>query len=188
MQKNNICGVILASGLSKRMEKNKLLLDLDGITIFEHTLKTCKNSKLSDILVVTSYDEIAKICSANSVKFTINKYSHLGQSESIKIGVKYFENSDAIMFITADTPFLKTETINLMILKYKNEILVPYFNEKPQNPVIFPKSKFSELLELQGDVGGKKIIQSNNFDKISIDYINKDIDTFDDYKSIIRGF
>ncbi|MFI3226339.1 MAG: nucleotidyltransferase family protein [Clostridia bacterium] len=182
MSKNNVCGVILASGLSKRMGQNKLLLPLNDMTIFEHTLKACTKSDLSDIIVVTSYEEIADICVKNNVKFVKNEQSHLGQSESIKLGTKYFFDKPSLMFISGDTPFLDVEMVNSLISNFKTDILVPYFGDTPQNPVVFPKYTYNDLLKLEGDTGGKKVIKMHKFDKLVIKCVNKDIDTFEEYK------
>lgn len=188
MQKNKVFGVILASGLSKRMGKNKLLLKLSGITIFEHTLNACLNSNLSGIVVVTSYPKAVEICVEKSVNCIENHNSHIGLSQSVILGTKYFYDEESIMFISADTPFLSTDTINSLISNFSNDILVPYFKNTPQNPVIFPKYTFDDLLTLTGDQGGKKIFSKYSHEKLEILQKNTDIDTYDDYKNAIKRF
>ena len=188
MQKNKVYGVILASGLSKRMGQNKLLLRLNNMTIFENVLKSAKSSDLVGIIVVTSHKEIIEICENEKTNFILNENATIGQSESIKLGTRYFYDKDSIMFITADTPFLTDDTINKLICAYNNEIIVPFFEGERGNPVIFPKKTFDELLLLKNDNGGKQVINSNKMQRIDIKCLNEDIDTIDDYKRAKRGY
>lgn len=179
---NKVSGVILASGLSKRMGQNKLLLHLFDKMLFEHVILACKNSFLQDFVVVTSYDIIKNYCKKNEISVIFNENNTNGQSESIKLGTKYFEKSEAIMFLTADAPLIKKENINFLINEYNGNILVPFYKNKRTTPTIFPNRYFSKLLKLENDDGGKKVIDT--FEKIDVDFENFDIDTFEDYDKI----
>lgn len=184
---DNICAVILASGSSKRMGKNKLLLSVAEKTLIQSSIDACRNSQLRDVLVVSCYEEIAEICRKNKVKFAQNSLAHLGQSESIKIGVNFFQKSDAIMFVNADTPRINPDYIDSLVHTYNKEILVPHYCGEPMTPVIFPSKYFKDLLELQGDIGGKNIIKANKSDRFDSSFENFDIDTKADYERACEG-
>ena len=52
-----ISAIVLAAGLSKRMELgNKLLLEKNKITIIENTIREVKASKVDEIIVVLGKD------------------------------------------------------------------------------------------------------------------------------------
>lgn len=178
---NKICGVILASGSSKRMGENKLLLSVDKKTMVQSVIEACVVSDLYDIVIISCHQEIQQICEKMQVNFLENNHANLGQSQSIKIGVKHFKNADAIMFINADTPRINPEYINDLVHTYNNKILVPYYKGTPMTPVTFPSKYFNDLMDLKGDTGGKSIIKSNNFDKFDSSFKNFDIDTKQDY-------
>ncbi len=182
MQKNSILGVILASGFSKRMGENKLLMQFNGKKMCEHIFLATKNSNLSDVIVISRFDEIEELAKKYDITYVFNKNAHLGQSESVKLGVLNAKNYNAIMFFSADTPYITCDIINSMITAFNNKILALSYNEKLQNPVIFPENHYNELLMLSGDVGGKSVILKNDFETIDLDFQNVDFDTQDDFK------
>lgn len=168
------------------MQKNKLLLSVAGKTMVETVIDVCQNSELHDIVIVSCYHEIEQICRKIGVKYLQNDRANFGQSQSIKIGVEYFKNCDAIMFVNADTPHINTEYINDLVHIYNKEILVPYYNDEPMTPVIFPAKYFNDLMNLSGDTGGKNIIKANKFEKFDSSFKNFDIDTKEDYKRLME--
>ncbi|HET6723180.1 MAG TPA: nucleotidyltransferase family protein, partial [Chitinophagaceae bacterium] len=56
-------------------------------------------------------------------------------------------------------------------------------------PVLFKDEYFNTLMNLKGDVGAKKIVQTHLHDTITIDFPagNKDIDTPEDWQAVISG-
>lgn len=183
-----ITGIILASGLSKRMGKEKLLLNIDGIPIIERVIRSVKGSKIDDIILVYKNDEIKEIGKKYNIKTVLNENSNLGQSESIKLGLKNsYSFTDGYMFFVGDQPYLDSYIINKIIDKYDNEnskIIIPRYNNKNGNPVLFSSKLKDKLLDLKGDTGGRKIINETN----EVDYIDFkderlgiDIDTIEEY-------
>ena len=45
-----ITGIILASGFSRRMKADKLLIDIEGSALIERVIKACVDSRLDDII------------------------------------------------------------------------------------------------------------------------------------------
>ena len=178
---NKTLGVILASGFSKRMGQNKLLLHFKNMPISEYVIKACKNSNLSNTIIISRFDEIQEIARKYQITYISNEKAYLGQSESIKIAVNNAIEYDAIMFLSADTPLITSQVINKMLSTYNGEILSLKYQDKLTNPVIFPKRYFEDLSKLEGDIGGKSIILANKFDALDIDFYNKDIDTQEDF-------
>jgi len=69
-------------------------------------------------------------------------------------------DSDGIMFILGDMPFISSKIINQLVQQFdSNKIIVPFNNGKRGNPVIFPSHLFSELKKISGDRGAKPLIQ-----------------------------
>ena len=52
----------MASGYSRRFQGNKLLYELEGMPLIAHTLQKLASLKQDKLIVVTQYDEIAKLC------------------------------------------------------------------------------------------------------------------------------
>lgn len=183
-----ITGIILASGFSKRMKEDKLLMKIDGVKMVERVIESAKKSSLDDILLVYRKEEVKNIGDKHGIKTIYNPNAHLGQSEGLKLGVKEADDSEAYMFLVGDQPFINTKLIDKLIFEYKNNqasIIVPYYNGRNGNPTIFPSIYKDELLNVQGDKGGRDIIR-NNFSivrKVHIDdeRLGFDIDTPRDF-------
>lgn len=173
-------GIILASGLSKRFGSNKLLESINGKPMVYYALKAAKESSLEKIVLIYKDDEVKNIAKQFNIPCILNKKYALGQSEGIKIGVKAYCNEDSFMFIMADQPFLTPSTINKLIeqFKSKDKIIVPKYKGRNGSPVIFPKRFIKDLLNLHGDVGGKKIIKKNPLN-VEFCYLNSEKELID---------
>ncbi|WP_100065643.1 molybdenum cofactor cytidylyltransferase [Miniphocaeibacter massiliensis] len=186
--------IILASGESKRMGKNKLLLELNGKMIFEYIFDTIKNIQFEEVIVVTRFKEIEDYSKRLGYKILYNKNYSKGQSSSIKIGVNNTNKKNDYIFFVADQPMISLETIKKLLdayKKYENQIIIPVYDGIKGNPVIFPNYFREDLLKLTGDSGGRKIIKENTHVIKKIDINNDeniDIDTLEDYESIRRKY
>lgn len=190
----NISAVVMASGLSKRMNQNKLHMKINDKKIYEYILDTVKFvSCFKEVVVVAKDIEILHRATNLGFKAVKNDYSHLGQSASIKLGIENIEKGDGYMFFVADQPFMTENTIKKLCVIFSdnpNKIIVPSFNGINKNPVIFPKSLKKELLNIQGDIGGRAVIKNNQeyVLRVPINYENEfiDIDTFEDYENLSK--
>ena len=186
-----INAIVMASGFSTRMGNNKLLLEYRGKTIIENTLDILKKSNFKEIIVVSQYEEVLSIASKYSFKTVLNKKAYLGQSESIKLGIKNSSDCEGYMFFVGDQPLLNKMDIDNLIKYFKDNnkyIIIPKYENKKGNPVIFPKCLKNKLLMLKNNEKGKKVI--SEYDKIKYIYVKRetllDIDTKKDYENLIN--
>ena len=187
-----INAIILAAGYSKRMGENKLSLNLDGQSIIEHVMDSVLSYNFNDIVLIGRDENVLKLSQKRGIKTIFNNRAIYGQSESIKLGIINSCDADGYMFFTGDQPFIDTDTIRLLNYafdKYKHSIIVPTFDSRRGSPVIFPKRFRDELLCLQGDTGGRIIIDKYKNDVRFVELNNQlpllDIDTPEDYKNIL---
>lgn len=186
-----VAAVILASGYSRRMGENKLLLKYNNKYLIEYVLDAVISCSFHEILLIGRDENILTLAKSRGIKTVFNSKAHLGQSESIKLGIENSDMVDGYMFFTGDQPFIDKYTIERLLeafYKYKDRVIVPKVKERRGSPVIFPISFRDELLNLQGDQGGKVII-NNNLDKVKFIGLENekaflDIDTKEDYKNI----
>ena len=162
-----IKGVVLASGFSRRMGKNKLLLPFRDKPIIHWILNTINEINFKEVDVIYTDDKVKDIAKSFGFNAIYNSNANLGQSESIKIALKNYEGN-AIMFFTGDQPLLKSTTIKTIIEEFEinNKIVVPLYQGKRGMPTIFPNMFFDDLRSLKGDMGGRQIIKSH-IDKVS---------------------
>jgi molybdenum cofactor cytidylyltransferase len=182
----------MASGYSRRMKRNKLLLGYKGKTMIERTLDTVLKSDFSQRILVAREKEILQL-GKNSGFITIkNKHADKGISESIKLGIKSSNGCDGYMFFTVDQPLLAEKTINILIKVFYQDpsyIIVPQYKGRRGSPVVFPKKFKEDLLGLEGDIGGKIIINKSlnqvRFVEIDDEKSLFDVDTKEDYEKLL---
>ncbi len=185
-----ITAVIMCSGFSRRMGKNKLLMPIADKRMFEYVFNTISNIVFYKTIVVTPYDEIKAYAEKKGFVTAFNSENEEGISASIRIGTSLSGDSDGIMFFTADQPFIDVQTIHRLIFEFENnnKITVPVLEGENKNPVIFPAKYKKDLLLLTGDVGGKKIIDANKSGVSKVIFENErpfcDIDTIEDFENI----
>lgn len=190
----NISAIIMASGLSKRMNKNKLQMKINDKKIYEYVLQTVKNcSCFKEVIVVAKDDEILEKAAELNFIAVKNEESFLGQSTSVKLGLRNINQADGYMFFVADQPLIKERTVEKLSNEFKNnpdKIIIPSYNGKRGNPVIFSSIFKDDLLKLEGDKGGRAVINQNLEKIIEVninnDYENIDIDTMEDYEKVIK--
>lgn len=188
-----ISAIILASGYSRRMGQNKLLLKYRDKSLIEHTIETILQCGFTEIILVAREAEIIEIGNENGLKVIKNENAINGISESIKLGVMQAKETEGYMFFTADQPFLNIETVKELTAKFRENsdyIIIPKCEGKRGSPVLFPSTFKEDFLKLEGDVGGKVII-NKNLDKVKFLEIQDsrelvDIDTIENYHNILK--
>jgi len=188
-----VSAILLAAGESKRMGTLKQLLPLGDSTMIERAIDTLLASKVDEVIVVLGYkaEEIKEKIGGRTVKTVINQKYSSGMSASIKQGLQEVDKkAEAVMLCLADLPLIDSKTINSLIEAYYNTdkgIVVPVYQRKRGHPVIFSMSYKEELTNLEGDTGGRQILENHSDDIIELpvdsSHITDDIDTVIDYQS-----
>ena len=182
--------IIMASGFSKRMGANKLLLEYKGIPIIDHILREISKVEFNQVVVVSQYKEILDLGKKYGFIAVYNGNAHVGQSESIKLGILNSSKCDGYMFFVGDQPLIDNMQIKKILYLFeqnKDCIVIPMSNGKKGNPVVFPFHKKEELLMLKNDEKGKKVINTSK----KIKYIDVsenmlfDVDTQDDFNKLL---
>lgn len=172
--KKAIHGIYLAAGFSRRFGGNKLLEKLDGKPMYLHLLEGLneikENHKLQSLTVVTQYEEILNYLHRQRIAAVKNNNSALGISSSLKLGLqtamiqKNQETEQYYLFCVADQPFLKKHTVEeflYVFLKTGKGIGCISHDGKAGNPVIFHERYVPELLRIEGDKGGKSVVNQH---------------------------
>ena len=186
-----ISAIILAAGFSRRMGENKLLMKYNNKFLIEYTLDVISKCSFNDKIIVTQYKRIKEIGEKLNFKVVINEHANKGQSESIKLGIENCKVSEGYMFFVGDQPLLNKDDIEKLIEVFNEDtsyIVIPKYKEHYGNPVIYHKKYKKDILNLEGDKGGKSIIKSSN----KIKYVNVcentlfDIDDIDDFNNLLK--
>lgn len=154
-------GVILGAGFSKRMGFNKLLLKIEnGKDMIDILIEKMDLLPLKEVIFIGR--EMAVKGEGKKIRYIENGNAHLGQSESVKLGALN-SRDEGIMFFPGDQPYIALDSLKNLIWEFQktNRITFPYVEKKRFSPVIFPRRYREELMKLEGDTGGREIIQKN---------------------------
>ena len=180
----NLSAIILAAGSSKRFGKQKLCEKLpSGNTVLGETIFRVERA-VSEIRIITNANIYASISGDNG-RLKICPEANLGMGLTLAYGIKLVQSANACLVCLADMPFVKTTTYQTLAKSLTaSNIVVPIFNGKQGNPVGFGKRYFKNLMMLNGDSGGRSLLQTHAdaIQRIEIDdpAILYDIDTPED--------
>lgn len=192
----SIAGVILAAGEASRMGRVKQLLPFKGKTVLQWVIDNAAASSLQRVVVVLGHCAglIEPAIAGEKVTVVVNEDYKSGQSSSVKAGMRALpEGSDAVLFLLGDQPLVAPETINRVLDAYRSThspIVLPVFNGKRGNPVLFSRETFPALDALAGDSGARPLFEeyAARILQVQVDdpYIHFDVDTEEDYLRLLE--
>jgi len=172
-----ISAIMLAGGQSSRMNgENKLIKEIEGIPLIKHSIKNILASGVDEVIIVLGFEkEIVEKCIEENkkIKCVYNKNYKTGIASSIKTGlINISKNSEAFFICLGDMPKVNQNVYNKMIKvrykynkklkpQYKKEIFIPTYEGQKGNPILFSKFFKEKIMQINGDVGGKKILELN---------------------------
>lgn len=188
--KIKVTAIIMASGSSKRMGRDKLKLKIGEKKIYQYAIDLVANYDFFQKIIVSQDEEILSYAKDAGIEGYYNQDAYIGKSTSIKIGVNKSKDTDAYMFFVADQPYLTKETLDKILDAFKKNpesICYPIYGKKKGGPAVFPQKYKAALLSLEKDQGGSMLFDETSKGVI----INKkrehiDIDTKEEYEEALR--
>lgn len=187
----NIGIVLLAAGEGRRYGSNKLVASYNGRPMFNYCVDAASEALgLSGMslgrggsVIVTGYDEVARYATMRGFMPVINRKPEQGISLSLKMGLRELEHKDAILFAVCDQPGVTADTFRRLISGYaagdKGLACLGQGKNKLGNPCIFSRQYFRELLRLEGDSGGKRVIMKHMDDLIIVPADDRELNDVD---------
>lgn len=180
-------GIILAAGLSSRMEKNKMALAIENKTVLERCIDSMHDF-CSKIIVVSGYNYniISEICRPYSkVKTLVNPQYMDGMFSSIKLALMEV-TEDRFFLIPGDYPAVKKETYKKM-LNTKGNIVVSAYQGKTGHPVLIESKLIAEILKDRTYSSLRDFIKAMGFTTAEVEDegILMDVDTLEDYEKVL---
>lgn len=144
--------VILAAGESRRMGKNKLLLEVEGKRVIEWTVDSFRGIA-DNIVVVLGHrpEDMTPALKELGVRWTVNENHEEGMASSFKRGLVELRNCGAAFLALGDQPFVDRDFLKKAIDVWKKrhaKIVSPVYEGKKGHPVLFDRSLFGEILSL----------------------------------------
>lgn len=199
-----IVGLVLAAGKSTRFgaDKRKSLLP-NGQLVLAQSIQRAR-SKLDQIIVVlraTDHQfarELASQFNDPSISYFLAPDADKGMAHSLANAISNLTGNqrpvEGCVIFLGDMPYLNGATIEELLTVFKHHrsrdpIVVPIIQQTtatgattqlPGHPVIFSAAYFTELIQLSGDSGAKRVITRHKAHVIRIEVndhgILKDVD------------
>jgi len=187
----SVAAIVLAAGLSKRMGEDKLSLKFGDSTVFETTLKAITKAGFEQIIVVArSGSNLAGQTRCYNCHLVENLNPEQGLSSSLKVGLNALDSTiQGALFALADQPQLTTERYKHLRDHYRQNLKLvtcPIYSGKKGNPTIFDRRTWTLLEQIEGDQGGRSLLESlaeEQVDFVVVDdpAVITDLDTPADY-------
>lgn len=174
----NISAIVLAAGSARRFGSDKLVADLDGKPLFQHVLDRLGGFGFHEVVVVL---RPGSGLSTPGLRRIENARADDGIGHSLALGVSSLKPCAAAFVILADMPFLPAGIFRLLADALPgHDIVLPRHNGQAGHPVLFSHVCFPDLQRLEGDRGGRALIDSCtyrvNFIDTDSDGVLRDID------------
>jgi molybdenum cofactor cytidylyltransferase len=204
-----VAGIILAAGGSERFGRPKQLLEWRGELFVRAVAKTALEAGLSPVVVVTGAhaNEVSSAVRDLPVQITHNSEWQSGQASSIRAGLgplpspppkskilgegapKGRVGAGGAIFLLADQPQITPAILHALVEEHAATlaaIIAPMVLDQRANPVLFDRVTFSDLMKLEGDVGGRGIFSKHRVSYLTWhdDAMLLDVDTPEHYQRL----
>ena len=193
-----IAGIVLAAGRSSRLGRPKQLLPVRGEPLIRYTLRRVLSSSLDQALLVVGHeaDEVRDAVAGLPVECVFNPDAAAGQSTSVRAGLAALSPEiGAAVFILGDQPGIDPNVIDALIASWRTSsapVVVPHYQDRMGNPVLFDRRVFPELAALKGDTGARPVVRAYH-DSGELQVVPvagpapPDVDTEADYAALIAA-
>tara|TARA_Y100000590_G_scaffold276645_1_gene310628 strand:+ start:476 stop:1084 length:609 start_codon:yes stop_codon:yes gene_type:complete len=184
MNENNILGVVLAGGKSKRFGKDKINIKLGGKTLLRHTLDKIK-LKFNKVIVVSN-TKVKEDCTI--IKDCID--GQLGPLVGVLSAMKWIKKNNFsykwVMTFPCDTPFFDLSIIDKFdIASQTGDNLLYFAKSDGKRHNIFGLWSLKLLNTLEEDITKNNFRKVENWaDKIGVKTINFKIQKIDKFFNI----
>jgi molybdenum cofactor cytidylyltransferase len=160
--------VLLAAGSGSRMgHKPKSLLELNGEPLIRRSARQLLDAGVTHLVVVLGHyaADIEAPLDGLPVHKVYNPDPDLGLVSSQRLGLQAIEaNTDAVVMSLADQPLVTTQDIQTLLLAFASstkDMLFPFVNGQPGNPVLLSARARLEILAGDSQFGCKEWRQSH---------------------------
>jgi len=187
-----VCGLILAGGLSQRMGELKPNLRLGTRTVLERTTESFFSAGITKVFLVVGH-EADKILEnygyRDIVRVVHNPRYQEGMFTSVQAGVKAIPDSfTSFMMMPADCPMVQGDTFKaVMAHSGKAKAARPVYEGKGGHPLLVDLSLKEKILNGDCPMGMKSVLEGIELVDVEVNdsAVLLDMDTPEDYQRVL---
>jgi molybdenum cofactor cytidylyltransferase len=161
-----VAAVVLAAGRSTRMGgPNKLLADIARRPLVRIAAEEALASRAKPVIVVTGHqrEQVEKALAGLPVRFVHNPDFADGLGTSVRAGIAAVPaDADGAIVCLGDMPQVDAGLIDRLIAAFDPDqgalVVMPTFEGRRGNPVLWSRRFFPDLTAIEGDVGARHLI------------------------------
>jgi len=157
---------VLAAGRSTRMGgPNKMIAEISRRPLVRIAAEEALASRASPVIVVSGHqrDQVEAALAGLPVRFVHNPNFAQGLGTSLRAGIAAVPaDADGAIVCLGDMPQVDASLIDRLITAFDPDraalVVVPTFEGKRGNPVLWSRRFFPDLMAIEGDVGARFLI------------------------------
>lgn len=146
-----VTAVVPAAGAARRFGGAKLLADIGGEPLLQHTLRALLDGGVSRLVLVVAPGHglgTVPLLHDSRVCLSVNPDPERGMFSSILEGLARVDRRHAAMVLPADMPFVRAETVAAVIAAYASagSALVAAYRGKRGHPLVVPPDVWAQAI------------------------------------------
>ncbi|HSJ32070.1 MAG TPA: nucleotidyltransferase family protein [Longimicrobiales bacterium] len=190
-------GIILAAGLSSRMERPKPLLNVGSVTFLERAVTTLQGAGCRRTYVVVNATDqtTADAARALGADVVVNEYPESEPIDSVRMVIEQLPaDTGAVVVLPVDLPLIAQDTVTAVVRSFRENpgpLILPFHNGVAGHPVLIGRDLFGDIMTRPFDEGLRSLIMESARTLREVRVVDPgiliDIDTPDDYWRFIES-
>lgn len=187
--------IILAAGPSRRLGKPKQLLPWGGPTLLGTVVAQTLAWPVDSVWVVlgSRFEEVLQSVDLGDAGVVENPEWEEGMASSLRVGLDVASrdpSTEAALIVMGDQPGIDPAVVDALLKHRKTSdalAVVPKYRYVRGHPVLIARTLWSRLMSLEGDQGGRDLLQAHPewVEEVIFEQLApRDVDTSDDVKDL----
>jgi molybdenum cofactor cytidylyltransferase len=176
---DQVAGVVLAAGLSTRMGRNKLLLEVAGEPVVTRAVRSARDAGLDPVLVVVGHggDRVRAAIADLPVTTLANPDPARGIHTSLRIGFEALaerpDEPGAAVVMLGDMPLVSSAMVRRLVDGWRASpshpsLVISLYGEVVAPPILYSAPLFAELRALDDEGCGKRVVKRHRAEALEV--------------------
>src|SRR5262245_43514197 len=194
---DQVAGVVLAAGLSTRMGRNKLLLEVGGEPVVARAVHSARDAGLEPVLVVVGHEAERVRAAIADVQVTTvtNPDPEHGIHTSVRVGVQALaarpDAPGAAVVMLADMPLVSSAMVRRLVdgwraARPQPPLVISLYGDVVAPPILYGAPLFAELGSLDGDGCGKRVVKRHRAEALEVHWPPWALADLDEPADVVR--